>query len=183
MNPGDKQQSRKTIIVKASGDVSVTAFDNEWASGDGFIVIPTSHLGRRHYVASYQPVPSRIPSFFCASSLSNDTRINIKTPTGHVHNAILGQFESMWFDNGGTEDLSGTLIQSDQPIAVISGALTAIPLDSGFYHIDGLIGQLPSTELWGQSYTLAPFLSLNSGYLCRVYADVTTKLFISDKKL
>ena len=48
-------KQNKTIIVRSSDAVNVHAISNDYRGGDGFVVIPTNQLGKRHYLASYQP--------------------------------------------------------------------------------------------------------------------------------
>ncbi|XP_072046685.1 uncharacterized protein [Amphiura filiformis] len=156
-------------MLRSSGKVSVHAVDNELANGDGFAVLPTSQLGTQYYVASYKPSLLDYPSFFCISSLYSKTSIYIKTPAENEHQVILEENESYRFDGSAFEDLSGTLVQSDKPIAVISGVWTRVP-ENITCCAGGLLEQLPPVHSWGYNFILSAFLSLNSGYVYRVYA-------------
>ncbi|XP_072041386.1 uncharacterized protein [Amphiura filiformis] len=160
----------KTLIVRASDDVSVYVMNNWYAQGDAFTVLPTTHLGTRYYIASYTATDTNYPAFISISSISSDTSINITTPGGELRQIMLKQFESFRFNGGDYEDLSGTRVQSDKPIAVLSGTFGKVPTDVN--HEDGLLEQLPPVHNWGYSFILTPFLSVNSGYVYRVYTSI-----------
>ncbi|XP_072048245.1 uncharacterized protein [Amphiura filiformis] len=177
---GDQKQLNKTVIVQSSGQILLFVIDNEYVGGDGFNVLPTSGLGTQYYIASYTPFSTTYPSFFCISSVYSNTSINITTPTGQTHHIILKRYESYCnrYDSE-DEDLSGTFVESNNPIAVISGVFTRVP--EGVCCPDGLIEQLPPVHSWGYNFTLTPFLSLNSGYLYRVYSAIySATLHMSD---
>ncbi|XP_072047955.1 uncharacterized protein [Amphiura filiformis] len=176
--PGDRKQPNKSVIVRASGQILLFVIENEFAQSDGFKVLPTSGLGTKYYIASYKP-PSIYPSFFCISSVYSNTSINITTPTGQKHHIILKRHESYRYDGGDYEDLSGIFVESNKPIAVISGVFTEV--HEGECCEDGLMEQLPPVHSWGYNFTLTPFLSLNSGYVYRVYSAIhSATLHMSD---
>ncbi|XP_072048940.1 uncharacterized protein [Amphiura filiformis] len=171
----------KTLIVRASDDVSVYVMNNWYTQGDAFTVLPTSQLGTEYYIASYKATETNYPAFICISSIYSDTSINITTPAGNVQ-VMLKQFESFRFNGGDYEDLSGTLVQSDKPVAVLSGTWAKVPNDVDFE--DGLLEQLPPVHNWGSSFILTPFLSVHSGYVYRVYTAMhSATLHMSDDSI
>ena len=181
-------KQNKTIIVWSSDEVTVNVIDNILAGGDGFVVFPSNHLGKTYYVASFQPAKSISsndlpkPSFFCVSSLFANTLVNIRTPTGQVQSIVLAKHESYRFDGGDNEDLSGSLVRSNTPIAVISGVFTRVPENA--YGFDGLLEQLPPVSLWGNTFTLIPYHSLNAGYIYRVFTmNISTTLTLADNRV
>ena len=177
---GDGKVYNKTIIVRSEEEVSVHVINREFAAGDGYVVYPISHVGTEYYVASYTPYHPIYPSFFCISSPYDNTLVNIKTKAGKSHSVNLMQYESFRFDGEDYEDLSGTFVQGNKPIAVISGVFTKIPTD--VCCSDSIIEQLVSTNYWSTSYILSPFQTLDSGYIYRVYSmNTNTTLSISDK--
>ena len=179
MDVGDGKQN-KTIIVRASDTVSVYAITNEYHGSDVFQSIPSLQLGTTYYVVSYQPFNGTLyPSFVCISALQSDTSVSISKQSVLIHTVTLRPYESYRYD--GDVDLSGTLIQSDKPIAVISGsAVTDLPEDLGGSK-DGLVSELLPTKSWGLLYHIFPFESLTGGYIYRVYAsNISTTLQMSN---
>ena len=168
-------KQNKTIIVRSSGLVSVYAIDDDKGGGDGFYVYPSTQLGLRYYVSTYETTSGGY-SFFCVTPLE-DSVITVVTKTGLRRTVMLRQYESYRFDK--RSDLSGTLIQSDKRISVTSGAWTEVPV--GECCIDGLLEMLLPVSKWGKKHFLAPIKSLNIGYVYRVYSsNISTSLNIND---
>ena len=168
MMRGDGKQN-KTIIVRSNADVVVHAIDNDYGNGDGFVVTPTKYLSTKYYVASYEPSTAFSITYFCVSALYSNTSIYIETENEQICYEAILQYETIRFER--MSDLSGTLVNSDKPIAVISGLSTKVP--QAFSNPGGLIEQVISTKFWGNSYTAVPFPSSQSGYVYRVFTKNT----------
>ena len=163
-----KGEQSKTIIIRSSDLVRVYVKDNERRAGDGFVAYPSSSLGTRHVIASYAPFnlkDDNYRSFFSVSAPFSNTTVRFQTTVGRSR--LLQQYESYRFDGERGEDLSGTLIESDKPVALISGIQTRIP--GGICCEDGLLEQLPSSKNWGKNFAFGSFQSLTSGFSFRVY--------------
>ena len=168
LEKGDGTQN-KTIIVQSSGPAAVYVIDNEFAGGDSFLALPIFELGTKYLVASFSSVDPKYPSFFCVSALNEKTHVGFRSYAGRENHVVLQAYESFRFDGELGEDLTGSLVVSDKPIAVVSGAYTQVP--TGTDRLDGLLEQLPSAESWGRNYILSPFLGRKSGYLYRVISS------------
>ena len=168
LRKGDGIQN-KTIIVQSSGPAAVYVIDNEFAGGDSFLALLILELGTKYLVASFSSVDPKYPSFFCVSALNEKTHVGFRSYAGRENHVVLQAYESFRFDGELGEDLTGSLVVSDTPIAVVSGAFTQVPL--GTDRLDGLLEQLPSAESWGRNYILSPFLGRKSGYLYRVISS------------
>ena len=169
MRRGDDKQN-KTIIVRSSADVVVHAIDNDKGDGDGFVVTPTKYLGTQYYVASFEPSTAFSITSVCISALYSNTIIYIETENEQVCYGGILQYETIRFER--KFDLSGTLVNSDKPIAVISGLSTKLP--QTFRNPGGLIEQVVPTKFWGNSYIVVPFPSKTSGYVYRVFTKNIT---------
>ena len=178
---GTGVQRDKTVVVKASGKVSVHVMANEGKSGDGFLVLPTRQLGTDHYVLAYRPLLGpNDRSFICVSALEGETSIRIKSNTGHIHNTdiVLGRYESHQQLREAGIDLSGTQILSDHPITVIAGTQCS---SVGGGSCDALVESMPPVKIWGTRVVLSPFAGKDNGYMYRVLGtNVTTAATISN---
>ncbi|XP_072018025.1 uncharacterized protein [Amphiura filiformis] len=173
LNHGDGKQN-VTGIIRSSGMVAVHVIDNEFVGGDVFTVYSSSRLGNVYYVATYTPDTS----FFCVTALSPDTVVSVKKKFQQNNIYHLRQYESYRFDGSGGEDLSGTRIESNKPVAVIAGGNVAIRAGIGFGN--GALEQLPPVSSWGHTYVVAPFFN-SYPYVFRVYAGtMLTTLHISN---
>ena len=175
LNAGDVKW--KTVIVRASDTVSMHAVDNEHRGGDGFQAFPSSQLGTEFYIASYQPW-STYSSFLCVTATHANTSVSISKQSGPVHNLILQQYESFRYDGAVDEDLSGTFVQSDKTVAVVSGSFSVLP---GSGSADGLLDGMISVQNFARNFVLFPFLSLSSGFIYRIFAsNASTRLYMSN---
>ncbi|XP_072017970.1 uncharacterized protein [Amphiura filiformis] len=179
LNHGDGKQN-VTGIIRSSGMVTVHVIDTGYIESDIFTVYSSSRLGNVYYVATYTPHTS----FFCVTALSPDTVVSVRKKFQQINIYHLRQYESYRFDGSGGEDLSGTRIESNKPVAVIAGGIAAIGrvgLDTGWVgYGDEALEQLPPVSSWGHTHVLAPFLYARP-YVFRVYAGtMLTTLHISD---
>ena len=172
MYQGNGKQN-KTIIVRSSGLVSVHAIDDDKGDGDGFLVYPSNHLGTHYYVSAYDSSSS----FVCVSTALEDTVINVTVKESPSRSVFLRKYESYRFD--GDFDLSGTLVQSNRRISVTSGAWTQVPPQECCNN--GLLEMLLPMNKWGKKHFLAPFKSLDSGYVYRFFtSNIYTTLNITE---
>ena len=160
-------KQNKTVRVTSSGVVSVHCIDSDDGAGDGFLVLPTNQLGKQHYVVTYKPFDISYPALVCVSALDMKTSIVIRNQTSLIQQVTLNPYESYRFGSP-YEDLTGTLVESTEPISVISGLRASIPIDSST--ADGLVEQVMPTELWGHRFVIGPFLGRSSGFIYRVLA-------------
>ena len=170
----------KTIIIRSSSDVTVHAFDNDYAGGAGFLVLPSSLIGTEYRIPNYKSY-GKTPPFFTITALYDGTSVHIVTKESQESSSVnLQQFESYRFNGAYSEDLTGTYIESDSRISVVSGVFTRIGL-AVVYYPSGLLVNVPPIQSWGYRFILTPFLRKSSGYIYRVLSgNQTTTLNISN---
>ena len=169
----------KGIHVSAGALVTVHGMNEMAASRDGFLALPTASLGTDYIVLSYTFL-----SLFAVVATQDGTVVTI-TPTspigpttpvrppavpytialnrGQTYQALVG------------DDLSGTIVRADKPIAVFSGnACAEIP--NGVNFCDHLVEQLPPTSAWGRRFFTMPLATRVGGDRFRFLAsqDATT---------
>ena len=176
-------QNDKTIVVRASGKVSVHVMANEGKSGDGFLVLPTSQLGTDHYVLSYIPT-GFARSLLCVSAFSSkSTAVEIRIKPNITHSIVLQQYESYQLSMK-TKDLSGSQVISNHPVTVIAGTQWSRVklLEKGSKgSFDSFIEEMPPVTMWGTYVVMAPFTGKDNGYVYRILGtNVTTEATISD---
>ena len=179
---GTGKQDNRTVVVRSSGKISVHVMANKRLSGDGFLVLPTSQLGTDYYILAYKPFSSPyFYSFICISAFSsNMTTVEIRTKFIQTHDTIILQnYESYQLVGSSGEDLSGSRITSNHPIAVIAG--TACSSSGISVNCDALVEVMPHVKMWGTHVVMSPFVGKDNGYVFRVLGtNVTTDVTISD---
>ena len=158
-------KSNATVRVISSGVISVHCIDNEYHGGDGFLVLPTTQLGKQYYAVTYKPFSVSHPSFVCVSALDQETSVDITTKAGQTFQVMLARYESYRF-NGRDYDLTGAFIEGTNPVAVISGVHTQVPEDASY--ADALISQMLPINSWKYSYVISSFFGRSSGYIYRI---------------
>lgn len=180
-----------TVIVTADNAISVYGFMYSGDSAGGFLVLPTSVLGRDYYAASYQPARDEW-SQVAITSLADDTVITIvfratvsyknqHYQPGNRITKILNRRESILIKSH--EDLTGTHIQSSKPISVVSGVSGAI-VPKYMQTKDAMVTHLMATNTWGTSFIIPPLPNRRSGYRFRVIASCPiTTITSSDSQI
>ncbi|XP_071092534.1 uncharacterized protein, partial [Haliotis cracherodii] len=158
---------KRGVLVQATAEVSVYAYNFCGFSSYSFNVLPVPVLGHRHYLASFGYVRNTdIPIFGVVATEAN-TVVSFKFQLtlngdcgtvlgdllgdGYVYNITLNQHEV--FEASCTGDPTGTLVSSSKPLGVVSGHLGSfVPVNVGGR--DTFAEMIPPTHLFGQRYVL-----------------------------
>ncbi|XP_053382873.1 uncharacterized protein LOC123541463 isoform X2 [Mercenaria mercenaria] len=156
---------RKGIHVISDKDISIYAVSQQQYTSDGFLVLPYTAMSTEFYVVSYTV---KTKSEFAVVAATDDTTVNVtfSTTAGRV------TFEGSSYANGQTltyklnrlsalqiqhsHDLTGTHVQSDKAIAVVSGSKCAyVPSDTAACDI--MLEVIPPVHTWRYKYITAAF--------------------------
>lgn len=159
------QKEFKSVLIETSDDVFVVSLDGDKSTADGTTNIPIHKLSTRYVVITAQP--SHRKSQLAVAALENNTTISItfrmkkytsldidgsKYYNGDVFIFSLDRFET--YQIAQSTDLTGTFIESSNPIAAFSGN-DCTRLD-GLGYCDHLIEQLPPTDAVDNTYIVPP---------------------------
>ncbi len=174
----------KGVHVTAADEVTVYGLNQRSQSTDAFLGLPTDILGTEYINQGYQNVNIINATQFGIVAAQDDTSVTI-TPTVTTGSRLAGVPYTITLNQGQTyqlrntlpapADLSGSIIESNLPIAVFGGHQCAnIPM--GFTACDYIVEQLPPISTWGQSFVTMPLATRTGGDTFRVLAsqDVTT---------
>ncbi|MFC1935737.1 thrombospondin type 3 repeat-containing protein, partial [Chloroflexota bacterium] len=183
---GSGTLQNKGIRITAPQEITVYGLNQQSATTDAFLGLPTDILGTDYLVPSY----FNLTQWGKKSQLQivgtvNGTQVTI-TPTnatiggpdvgaiaaGGSATFTLNRMQSIQFQASGnddTADLTGAEITSDQPVAVFGGHQCAyVPV--GFYACDNLVEQVPPTSTWGTSFLTVPLATRTAGDIFRIMA-------------
>ncbi|XP_033106660.1 sushi domain-containing protein 2-like [Anneissia japonica] len=149
-------RSLKAIKVSASSDVSVYGLMYQHFSTDGFLGIPITNLGTQYVVVTFQDRPEASQFAVIGTQDSTTVHVTLRDTVsfeGQTYNQgdvlTIMVNESQVVQIQSTNDLSGSIVQSDKSVAVFSGnECVNIP---GSY-CDTLIEQLVPINSWGQTH-------------------------------
>ena len=169
-------QPRNLGVHLTSQDrVSVYAVSQAPSSSDGYLGLPTELLGNEYIILSYGN--SNGGSEFGIIATNDNTTVTI-TPSDEVGSHIAfepfnvslqqGQAYQLRKDDGG--DLTGTIVTSDKPIAVIGGHRCA-GVPDGNTPCSYLTEELPPVTNWGTSFLMQPFAARQNGDVVRILSS------------
>ncbi|XP_033759107.1 IgGFc-binding protein-like [Pecten maximus] len=173
-------KTTKGIIVASNTTTSVTAFNiNNLGLMEGFHVLPIEALGTSYIVGTLKPL-NLTGSSFAVGAPHDNTVVNITLSTsavsvpGQYHRdgdtitVVLDKLDTFYIEaKAGHDDLTGTRIESDKPVAVISGNLCS----NGEQKCNHLVEYLPPVSKWGSKFMVPPIAGSNSGII-RIMASV-----------
>lgn len=189
------QYRNKGIIVEASGEVEVTAYNTytfHAQSIGAFRVLPYTSLPELYqyrYIAISTSSKYGFNGYMLLVGCEEETIVNIKASTfitmpqnpqlwnsnitmvreGQNHQVVLHRGQTLLLEVS-SGDITGTEIISNKPLTVVSGHECArVPEEVG--GCDQILTQIPPTVTWGKEFILAPFSSRTSGHIYKVVAS------------
>ncbi|HET6401416.1 MAG TPA: choice-of-anchor D domain-containing protein [Candidatus Kapabacteria bacterium] len=160
------------IHVTSTNPITVYGY-SAWAnpegigdSPDGYLGLPLPAYGTEYYTMNFpdNSVFGNMPGEFLIISPYDNNTVTITPaaetkagrPAGVPWNITLSKGQTYLVQSPGTNfganDLTGSLIQSTKPVAVITGhQITSVPSD-GPTSADNLLEMIPSVDKWGTQY-------------------------------
>lgn len=167
------------IRIDATTDIVVYGVNDAGFSADAFLALPRDVLGTSYIVLGYTSYgnASDEASAFIVVGDEDDTVVTITLSVsygwrseGIPYNITLDALQMyQLYTRLEGEDITGTVITSNKPVAVFSGSIMAlVPEFSG---LPGhLIEQIPPTDTWGTTFFTVPIAQRNTGDVFRILA-------------
>ncbi|MCX7880197.1 MAG: T9SS type A sorting domain-containing protein [Ignavibacteria bacterium] len=178
------QRNMCEIPVKLSFHITSEELINVYAhsqgnkSSDAFLVLPTTSLGKEYLVLSYKSdgyflsLSGRTPSQFAIVATENNTEVVIY-PSGPTYvnrsepqvvplnKGEVYLVQALISENNPLNDLTGTYITANKPIAVFAGHQRAtVPVEAfrgtSSPSRDFLCEQIPPIQAWGRNAFIVP---------------------------
>ncbi|XP_061194434.1 IgGFc-binding protein-like [Saccostrea echinata] len=173
-------ESQKALSVSASDEVIVYGVNKEQYSTDAFLALPIDVLGREYYTVSHFPSNYNTEFLICGVfadtfveiriKMSDDSKIKFRSQ--RYGNGDVVKFQISPFDTVQIQapaDITGTRINSSQPIVVYSGNRRT---NVGFgTSKDHLVQQMTPTNSWGKRFITLPIPTRTTGDYFRFIAS------------
>lgn len=169
----------KGIHVTAANEVSVYGLSRLQFTTDAYLGLPTDVLGTHNLVLGIGTGLGGTSEFGIAAS-QDGTTVTI-TPTvdgaggrtaGTPYNISLNKGDAYQLRAAVAQtDLSGTVVESDKPVAVYGGHQCANIPDQNFTACDYIVEQMPPTDTWGRSFVTVPLKTRLNGDTFRFLAS------------
>jgi CshA-type fibril repeat protein len=167
------------IHVTADTMINVYGVNQERGTSGAYLGLPVAALGTRYSALGYQGLAG-LPTQLTVVATASATTLTVTPHTdvnGHpagvaftVPLAAGDVYQLQGSSSNGTEDVSGTTVESNLPVAVFGGAVCAdVPVNYGA--CDHLVQQLPPTSAWGSNFLTVRFATRLKGDTYRVLAN------------
>jgi IgGFc binding protein/Bacterial Ig-like domain (group 1) len=177
LSVSDGIEVNQAIHVTTKAEVTVYGLNRIPATTDAYLGLPTDVLGTQYIVLSYGF--GFQPSEFAVVGTQDNTTVTI-TPSvdtllhraGVTYAVVLNQGDAYQLRNDGEshDDLSGTVITSNKPVAVF-GADQCADIPPTAFACDHIVEQLPPTSTWGKSFLTVPLATRRNGDTFRFLAS------------
>lgn len=200
----------RSVHIKAKKKISVQYFSSGASSGGAYLGLPVNVLGRKYVVASYNDNPDGVGALvggeapssydigcgeFVVIGTENGTNVTITMRSESAGGIKAGESRTLSLNRGecylvrskcgsNDADISGSIVESNHPVAVISGHSNAALGSVGEYAVesrDFMIEQMLPAEYWDTGgYIGTPFVSASpytsdgAGDSYRVYSYDTS---------
>jgi len=172
------------IHVTATAPVSLFVLSRVEYTSDGYLALPTEALTGEYVVAAYPNTQVGVPEISGTQFTVVATRPNttlLITPSYETGLRMAGVPYSVVLTNAGDcyqlrntndapADLTGTIVEADQPVAAFGGNLCGNVNSSSLFYCDYLVEQLLPTERLGAEFFVAPLATRSGGETVRMVA-------------
>lgn len=174
---GSETPENKGIHIVSTNPVNVYALNYRTRSSDVAVIYPTEALGIEYFAMCYSPrytSGNESNSEFLVVATEDNTTVKVTPvrstdqgkPANTSFNVTLNkgqtyQVQSINTDATGKEDLTGSSVTANKPIAFFSGTKASTIPFSGYanYSYDHLYEQIPATSTWGKEFYVVPLKS------------------------
>ena len=162
----------KGIRITSTDPISVYGLNYRFYSTDPFLALPVNALGLDYTIMTYTNTVQDRGSCFSVVATQDGTTLTIfnhQTDSTSIINLNIGQTYYVQTTNYG-EDVTGSRIQSNFPVAVF-GSATGVFIPDGCGAADHLVEQMFPYYSWGKNFLTVPLAGRdNSGDIFRVLA-------------
>jgi hypothetical protein len=182
--------SPKGIHVTSADPVNVYGYSHSPVITDAYLGLPVKSLGTNHIILSYNNggVNNPIGTEFAVVGTQDNTTLTINlactvgTRTkGVPYNVTLNQAQVYLLrdDTNSSDDMSGSTIDSDKPVAVFGAHLCA-DVPPPYNYCNYLIEQLPPSTDWGKEFIIIPIAARTDDDTYRIIASQdNTNLYLN----
>jgi len=163
----------KGIRVTAAEPISVYGLNRNTATTDAYMALPVSSLGVDYRVLAYKTTLNNNGSGVSVVATQNGTVLTVfNHQTGGISNVNLEEGQTYYVTADALdEDLTGSTIQSNYPVAVF-GSVKCSQVPAGCFYADHLVEQMFPVSAWGKKFITVPLAGRDgSGDIFRILAN------------
>ncbi|XP_072911798.1 IgGFc-binding protein-like [Hemitrygon akajei] len=176
------KRSNHTVRISASHPVTVSSFSKKNFTTEGSVLYPVRSLGTDYLIFTPPTSSQEFRKEFAVSNAGEADNPVVLTLTkaltfegqayqrGDSIRLTLGPYETVQFQH--EEDLTGSRVQSERPVAVVAGHSCS----KGRSKCNHVYEQLPPVSEWGDSFVIAPSAVQTTSDLVYVLTSQNTEL-------
>ncbi len=167
------------IHVTSDAPVTVYGLNRIPYTTDAYLGLPTGILGTEYLTLGYKNQDDGGGSEFALVATQDGTTVTIvpaattgSHTAGTPYTVSLSQGQTYQLqDQTPDDDLSGSIVTADKPVAVFAGHVCAnIPL--GYNYCDHIVEEMTPTQAWGKDFVTVPLATRTKGDTFRILADI-----------
>ncbi|RDD35821.1 IgGFc-binding protein, partial [Trichoplax sp. H2] len=163
----------KTVYITSDEDITVACYHGDTAAQTAYSILPSQFYGKEYIVAMYRPL---FYGQILMISNDNDTQVEISFPHNTVYNGqtysqnrnltiTLQRNQGFYFQIN--QDLTGTIIYSNNNIAVLAGNKCS-RIKAG--NCEPVVQHYMPIKFLGKNYILSTLTGVKAGSIFRVVA-------------
>lgn len=194
------QKENKSVHVLT--DVNVTLHVQEYRNvfDTGFLALPTHCLSTKYIVSTEPAFDGANPAYVTVAALKDNTDLSFKLKLsgndtiefkgrqygdGDFLNISLGRYET--FQIAGLTDFTGTIVQSSNPVSVLSGNTATVvpkPVDpSNIFDAQTLSQMMPSVPSLGKQFIVPKLQDRHSFYYKIIASSPNTHVTVGNRDI
>lgn len=192
------QKENKSVHIVTDVNVTLQVHEYRNVFDTGFLALPTQCLSTKYIVSTEPAFDGANPSYVTVAALKDNTEVSFRLELSgndtiqyegksygkyDTLNITLNQYET--FQLTGITDFTGTVIQSSQPISVLSGNTATVipkPVDSSsIFDAQTLSQMIPPASILGQNFIIPELQGRHSYYYKIIASYPNTRVTVGDK--
>ncbi len=170
------------IHITSTTDIEVVAIHNRRFFSATTRLFPRKSLGKEHVILAAEDILDLSPSAFLVVATEDNTTVSVcASPCGTKGEFSFNLNKGQTYQFQSPEDLSGTVVVGDKPIAVFSGAKQAALIEGDDSHI---FIAMPPVEYAATEFAVVPNRQLNNQtYLALLGISDNTEITVNDSTI
>ena len=159
--------SNKVVLIQSSGPIQVNTLDT--GSCGSYLALPLDVYDQEYVVSTWHPADGE-SNYFAVISTQPDTTLTI-TQFGVTQEVVITQ-QFQAFVEISTNDLTGTHIMADKPVAVVAGNPGAAGVT------DNSVSYLWPTSRWGSQFVVPAIPGSSAPYYLKLTSNSNTNTLV-----
>lgn len=177
------------VHIVADQAVAVYGLSHRHQTTDTYLAYPIDVLGTTYRAIGYKWLAKDLMSQMAVIATEDDTHVKITPstrtlggrPANQPFTVTLNKGEAYqvipYFDVNKASDLTGSLIESDKPVAVFSGHNCAYVPDVAYKACNILVEQIPPVQSWGRQFYVGTLAGRSASVIRVMAAEDGTEVF------